>query len=838
MSIQYGQYIVPTADKLVNFGVGQPSNSELPLEIIKKSCLQLGDLTDNAVLQYGDIPGYKEFRKVLGSFLQKNYSQDVNIDNLFVTNGVTGALALISSLFISKCKRVYVEEPTYFLAINIFKEFGFEVETINLENDGINLDELSEKLDNNKDEVKLLYTIPTFHNPTSITMTHEKRKNLIELSKKHNMYIIADEVYQLLYFDKKPDLPLYYYGGNVFSLSSFSKILAPSLRLGWIQCNDELMNMLSGCGQLDSSGGINPFISRIVHNVIENGDLDTYIKNTRSTLKDRCDTLCNSLTGLKYNKPDGGYFIWIDTPFDSRKFLTYCEDKQIKFHTGNKFSGHGRLENCLRLSFSFYDADGLQIGGNRLSKAYSEYLDCHEKTQLYIYGARGRLGSKICASASKEYNVVELNRDLTNLSQVDNAVIIDITSVEGTNKLISVLLHQNINIPLIIGTTGQFNEGCITNIMDYSKNNPVFKVSNFSYGIPEIEKILKTININNWNVSIKETHHINKLDKPSGTAKSLAKIINHDTSNIESIRESDIFGRHEITFDSEHEQIKIIHEAKDRDIFAEGCFRFIKLIREKENGFYDSNFSKNKEFTRYSACGNTFIITDFYPKDKNFIIDKCKEFCVDGFIWYTVEDNSEYDFEWKFWNNDGITANMCLNGSRAISYHVSNLEDTRWNNFWSKSNKLYFRSFSGINQTANIKNDIVEVTAPKYIDYKQINDTTYCVNVGVNHTIRYLNAIHENFDTFDLESFYKEMNKTYRSNVSIVMQCTHDTFKIRTFEKGVESETGACGTACIAAYYKQQNNTSEIYFIPSSSDKIRIVKDEENIYISSNVSKF
>ena len=182
------------------------------------------------------------------------------------------------------------------------------------------------------------------------------------------------------------------------------------------------------------------------------------------------------------------------------------------------------------------------------------------------------MGSKICTSASKDYNVIKLNRDLTNLSQVDNAVIIDVTSTEGTNKLISVLLHEKINIPLIIGTTGKFSEGCITNIMDYSKTNPVFKVSNFSYGIPEVEKILKTIDVSNWNVSIKETHHVNKLDKPSGTAKSLAQIINHDTSSIESVREGDIFGKHEITFDTEHEQIKIIHEAKDRDIFARRMF--------------------------------------------------------------------------------------------------------------------------------------------------------------------------------------------------------------------------------------------------------------------------
>ena len=123
-----------------------------------------------------------------------------------------------------------MEEPTYFLAINIFKEFGFEIETINLEDDGLNLDELENKLNNDDNQVKLLYTIPTFHNPTSITLSHTKRQKLAELSKKHNLIILADEVYQLLSFEDKynPPLPLHYYGGYTYSISSFSSTAAIS----------------------------------------------------------------------------------------------------------------------------------------------------------------------------------------------------------------------------------------------------------------------------------------------------------------------------------------------------------------------------------------------------------------------------------------------------------------------------------------------------------------------------------------------------------------------------------------------------------------------------------
>lgn len=827
MEIQYGQYKVPEAETLVNFGVGQPSNVELPLEIIKKACIKLGELNDKSVLQYGDIPGYKEFRKILSAFLERNLDVNVNIDNLFVTNGVTGALSLISSLFISKCKKVYVEEPTYFLAINIFKEFGFEVETINLENDGIDINELSDKLDGNTDEVKLLYTIPTFHNPTSFTMSDDKRKKLIELSERHNMYIIADEVYQLLYFDEKPPLPLYYYGGNVFSMSSFSKILAPSLRLGWIQCNDKLMSMLKDCGQLDSSGGINPFISRIVHNIIEAGDLDEYILNTRQILKERCNTLSESLSDLSFIKPTGGYFIWIDTPFDSRQFLKYCEDKKVKFHTGNKFSGYGKLENYLRLSFSFYDKDGLQVGGNRLCNAYNEYMESEFKTKLFVYGSSGRLGSKISNYAVKnEYKVIELNRDLSNLEQFENSVIIDVTSVNGTNKLVSVLLHQKINMPLIIGTTGVFNKVCSENIREYSKKNPVFVINNFSYGIPAIEGILGDINLNDWNVKIKETHHENKIDAPSGTAKMFGNRLNINIDEIESVREGEVFGKHEITFESDHEIVKIIHEAKDRDIFADGSLRFIDMIKEKKNGLYTSNFSDKTNEFKYSVCGNTFLVTNSYPVDKMTICKKCVENNVDGLIWYALDENENFDFEWKYWNNDGSFADICINGSRSIFYHIYKLV---------RRKEMKFRNASGVIQKGTMLIDKVAVSIPEYKEYREIDDNTYFVNVGVNHVIRYLDNDENLFD-YKLKEFYDYMNKDMqmRSNVSIVKEIDNKLC-IRTWERGVENETGACGSACVAAYFKYKRHEAGMEFLPKSEESIFVGYNNNYIYISSKV---
>ena len=831
MDIQYGQYVVPEPSEMVNFGVGQPSNSELPLNIVKKACLKINDLTDNSVLQYGDIPGYKQFRIDFSKFLERNYEKEVDYNELFITNGVTGAISLISSLFISKCRKVYVEEPTYFLVINIFKEFGFEVESINLENDGMNLNELEEKLSSNNDEVKLLYTIPTFHNPTSVTMSDDKRKRLIEMSNNHNMYIIADEVYQLLYFDKKPPPPLYYYGGNVFSLSSFSKILAPSLRLGWIQCNSILMKMLSSCGQLDSSGGINPFITRIVHNILNTGDLDEYVAKTRNILKNRCDKLASNLA-LEFVKPSGGYFIWCKLPFNACEFLQFCESNRIKFHIGSKFSGDGKLDNYLRLSFSFYDLEGLSIGGQRISNLYNEYLENELKEKIYIYGSNGKLGSKIYEmSDNYGFKAIPLERDLSNLKNQKNAVIVDVTSVDGTFKLFSTLLQENIQLPVIIGTTGNFNDKCKNLIFLYSRNNTVFKISNFSNGIPLILNMLDNVKSYDWNISINETHHVHKKDKPSGTAKTLAEKLNVSTNDIVSYRENEIYGIHELNLESKNEKIKIVHVAKNRDIFASGVFKYVNLIKLKQSGYYDNNY--DNEFTRYSVCGNTFVVTEKYPTK---IKDICNRFSVDGLIWYTTDIN-DYDFLWMYWNRDGSLVEMCVNGSRCITYHFMKNHECKFykfiNNFNIEQTFLKNEYFS---------DNYVSVSIPEYSDYSELSDYKDCyfVRVGVPHVIRKLDINHNKFYNFNLKELFNQLNNKYeqyfktRFNVSIIMNNDENIY-IRTYEKGVEDETGACGSACIASIY---NSSKDLNKLITKEGEILIKNVGFEKFISSEVKMF
>ena len=143
----------------------------------------------------------------------------------------------------------------------------------------------------------------------------------------------------------------------------------------------------------------------------------------------------------------------------------------------------------------------------------------------------------------------------------------------------------------------------------YSELAPVAIISNFSYGIPLLEKVLKNIDFSNWTITIEETHHAEKKDSPSGTAKSLANIIGN-VSNIESIREGDVFGMHKIKLENESEILEFSHVAKNRDIFAMGCLRYINWIYDKIPDIYYDLEEKKIYIEKWNGCGNTFVIID------------------------------------------------------------------------------------------------------------------------------------------------------------------------------------------------------------------------------------
>lgn len=363
----------------INFGIGQPSADLLPVDLVREASRQFFDGAQAIELNYGVLAGDERFLDSLATFLTNSYGAPTSSDELFVTGGNSQALDLVSVVFANPGDTVFVEEPSYFLAFQIFRDHGLNVVGVPVDEDGLCIDSLERELKTHKPA--FLYTIPSYHNPGGQCTTEERRRRVVELAEKHDFLIVADEVYQLLnYYDAPPPA----YGTmtdsqRVLSLGSFSKILAPGLRLGWIQTSLNLREKLKSHGFVNSGGSINHIGSLIVRKAIDSGALDSHLKGLRQSYRSRVEAMDEALhehfDGIaKWTRPDGGYFFWLefDATVDTVPLRKKARELKAGFQSGAVFSSRGDLNHCLRLSFAHYKEDDIREGIARLRPLFGQ----------------------------------------------------------------------------------------------------------------------------------------------------------------------------------------------------------------------------------------------------------------------------------------------------------------------------------------------------------------------------------------------------------------------------------------------------------------------------------
>ncbi|RKX80032.1 MAG: PLP-dependent aminotransferase family protein [Spirochaetes bacterium] len=376
MSLQAStQSVVP--GNIIDLGLGHPDPSLLPLEVIQKASIHRTAQKDPLILQYGLEQGDESFRKLLADYLSFNCSCPVKENHLFITNGVSQALDLLCTIFTVPGDTVFVEDPTYFLSLRIFEDHGLKVIPIATDSKGLIVEDLEDKLKSVKPA--FLYTIPTHQNPSGATLPRERRMEIAELGGKHNFLILADEVYHFLTYrgEPPPGFSNFIDRGPVISLGSFSKILAPGLRLGWIHASPSLLKPLITCGFLDSGGGLAPFLSSIVRSVFELDLLQKHIDYLCRVYRERLEALVNSLRRefgklVDFTVPCGGFFLWVrfTDNTDVTSLLPELEKYSVRFMPGIRCSEQGSFRNYMRISFSFYNSNNLEEGVRRLHKAY------------------------------------------------------------------------------------------------------------------------------------------------------------------------------------------------------------------------------------------------------------------------------------------------------------------------------------------------------------------------------------------------------------------------------------------------------------------------------------
>jgi 2-aminoadipate transaminase len=360
------------APEVIDLGLGDPSLSLLPLGLIRESAQMQLSQNDNSFLQYGTEQGDGYFRLALADFLGKDYAFDVKPESLFITNGISEALDLICTIFTQAGDTIFVEEPTYFLALKIFADHHLKVISIDTDDNGLIIESLEEKLTTS--HPNFLYLIPTFQNPTGHTLSQRRRERLVQLAQEHDFIIAADEVYHLLSYAQRPpnSFAAYIDVENVISLGSFSKILAPGLRLGWIQAHPKRIKRFVVGGLLDSGGGLNPFTSAMVRWVIESGDLEKNINKLVNIYGSRVNVmdlaLRQHLPDVEYSTPQGGFFFWLRLPevMDATELRNNARTFKVDFRPGTLFSSRGELKDYIRLCYVHYEAEEIEEGIMRL----------------------------------------------------------------------------------------------------------------------------------------------------------------------------------------------------------------------------------------------------------------------------------------------------------------------------------------------------------------------------------------------------------------------------------------------------------------------------------------
>jgi DNA-binding transcriptional MocR family regulator len=365
----------------IDLGIGQPGTSLLPLAALAQAAQHCLTQNNPYILAYGAEQGNGYFHDALAGFLSEQYNFKVDPDHLFTTAGISQGLDFICSLFTRPGDTIFVEKPTYSLALGIFADHGLNVVGLPMDENGLIIEALEEALAHQTPV--FLYTIPTFHNPTGSTLSATRRKKLVQLSRDHNFLIAADEVYQLLAYTGAPPSPMAKYTdvATVISLGSFSKILAPGLRLGWIQTHPGLMNRLTTCGLIYSGGGLNPFTSAIVQSAIELGLQEKQLSHLKKVYLQRKNALNTALRinlpdSVSFVEPGGGFFSWLQFPqhVDTEKLIPEAHKHDVSFAPGSYFSPRRELKNYLRLSFAYYAEDELKEGAERLAAVIKEQL--------------------------------------------------------------------------------------------------------------------------------------------------------------------------------------------------------------------------------------------------------------------------------------------------------------------------------------------------------------------------------------------------------------------------------------------------------------------------------
>ncbi|SFA76556.1 2-aminoadipate transaminase [Collimonas sp. OK607] len=356
--------------EIISFAGGLPSPATFPVEQLKVAFDKVLSEQGKVALQYGPTDGYGPLREWVANSLSTNGAK-IMADQVMMTSGSQQGLDLLGKVLIDEGSKVLVETPSYLGALQAFSLYGPEFVSVPADEGGL----IPETVATLGQGARMLYALPNFQNPTGRTLSVERRHALVDICARLGLPLIEDDPYGALSYRTEP-LPkmLSMNPGGVIYMGSFSKILTPGIRLGYVVAPRPLIEKLEQAKQATDLHTAQ-LTQMVVYQTIKDGFLDQHIPTIRKLYSDQCDAMLDALktyfpAGTSWTKPEGGMFIWVTLPkhIDSMKLLDEAVAQHVAFVPGAPFYGNTPEQHTLRLSFVTVPPAKIREGIERLGK--------------------------------------------------------------------------------------------------------------------------------------------------------------------------------------------------------------------------------------------------------------------------------------------------------------------------------------------------------------------------------------------------------------------------------------------------------------------------------------
>ena len=376
-------FAVVSRPEVVSLAGGMPDVSALDKNLIEQAFNSMMARRGDYALQYGGGQGDLRLREQIQEIMELDGVHG-SVEDIMITTGSQHALELLADLFLDAGDVVFVEAPSYVGAVGIFRHKEAHIQHVFTDDDGISPEALAEEADRLSAEgkkLKLLYLVPNFANPSGVTLSAQRRQQVLQVCKERGILIIEDNPYGLLYFENQPPKALRAFDAEgVVYLGSFSKILSPGLRVGYVLAPPAIREKLVLANEsaiLSPATFAQMLVSEYLSIADWKGQINTYRKLYQEKRDAALEALEQYLPRVKTTRPNGGFFLWLTLPegLNSKEMLPLAVNELVAYTPGTAFYGDGRGANNIRVCFSHPTAANVKVGIQRLAKVVNLQLD-------------------------------------------------------------------------------------------------------------------------------------------------------------------------------------------------------------------------------------------------------------------------------------------------------------------------------------------------------------------------------------------------------------------------------------------------------------------------------